>query len=88
MKLILFVLKNKEEGVEKKEGEEAARKAIRETFFGCCASAVVPSASNTATTRIDGTAALFIAYLVSSVMYHAERDKGKCDLRREATGIS
>jgi hypothetical protein len=38
MKLALFVLKNKEEGVEKKEGEEAARKAIRETFFGCCAS--------------------------------------------------
>jgi len=27
-----------EEGLEKKEGEEAARKAIRETFFGCCAS--------------------------------------------------
>jgi hypothetical protein len=38
MKLALFVLKNKEEGVEKKEGEEVARKAIRETFFGCCAS--------------------------------------------------
>src|SRR5262249_210030 len=34
MKLILFVLKNKEEGVEKKEGEGAARKPIRETFFG------------------------------------------------------
>ena len=34
MKLILFVLKNKEEGVEKKEGEGAATKPIRETFFG------------------------------------------------------
>jgi hypothetical protein len=34
MKLVLFVLKNKEKGVEKKEGEEAARKPIRETFFG------------------------------------------------------
>ena len=31
-------------------------------------------------TRIDGTAAFFIAHLVSSVMYHADRDKGKCDL--------
>jgi hypothetical protein len=38
MKLVLFVLKNKEKGVEKKEGEGAARKPIRETFFGCCAS--------------------------------------------------
>ena len=28
----------------------------------------------------DGTAALFIAHLVSRVMYHADRDKGKCDL--------
>jgi hypothetical protein len=37
-------------------------------------------ASITTATRIDGTAAFFIAHLVSSVMYHAERDKGKCDL--------
>jgi hypothetical protein len=29
--------------------------------------------------RIDA-AAFFIAHLVSSVMYHADRDKGKCDL--------
>jgi hypothetical protein len=29
MKLVLFVLKNKEKRVEKKEGEGAARKAIR-----------------------------------------------------------
>ena len=86
MKLVLFVLKNKEEGVEKKEGEGAARKPIRETFFGCCASAVTPRASNTTTTRIDGTAAFFIAHLVSSVIYHVDRDKGKCDLRRKATG--
>src|SRR5215510_15757857 len=34
MKLLLFVLKNKEEGVEKKEGEGAARNPIREPFFG------------------------------------------------------
>ena len=39
-----------------------------------------PTASNTTATRIDGTAAFFIAHLVSSVMYHADRDKGKCDL--------
>src|SRR5262249_32978709 len=32
------------------------------------------------TTKIDGITALFIAHLVSSVMYHAERDKEKCDL--------
>jgi hypothetical protein len=30
--------------------------------------------------RIDVTAAFFIAHLVSSVIYHADRDKGKCDL--------
>jgi hypothetical protein len=38
------------------------------------------TASNTTATRIDGTAAFFIAHLVSSVIYHADRDKGKCDL--------
>src|SRR5215813_11309756 len=45
------------------------------------------TASNTTATRIDGTAALFIAHLVSSVIYHGDRDKGKCNLRRKATGI-
>src|SRR4029453_2128547 len=45
-----------------------------------CASAVTPRASNTTATRIDDTAALFIERLVSSVIYHADRDKGKCDL--------
>ena len=38
--------------------------------------------------RLMSTAAFFIAHLVSSVMYHADRDKGKCDLQRKATGIS
>ena len=56
------------------------RYPIRGTFFGCCASAITPRASNTTATRIDGTAAFFIAHLVSSVIYHADRDKGKCDL--------
>jgi hypothetical protein len=68
-------------GVEKKEGEEAARKPIRETFFGCCTSAMTATASNTTATRIDGTAAFFIAHFVSSVIYHADRNKKKCDLR-------
>jgi hypothetical protein len=37
---------------------------------------------------VDGTGAFFIAHLVSSVMYHADRDKGKYDFtRRKATGI-
>jgi hypothetical protein len=35
------------------------------------------TASNTTTTKIDGTAALFIAHLVLSVIYHADRDKEK-----------
>src|SRR5262249_14822484 len=70
------------------EGKVGARYPIRGTFVGCCASAVTPTASNTTATRIDGTAALFIAHLVSSVIYHADSDKGKCDLRRKATGIS
>jgi hypothetical protein len=38
------------------------------------------TASNATTTRIDETAAFFTIHLVSSVMYHANRDKGKCDL--------
>jgi hypothetical protein len=39
----------------------------------------VTASSNTAA-RVDGTAAFFIAHLISSVMYHADRDKRKCDL--------
>src|SRR5262249_46312487 len=62
------------------EREVAARYPIRGIFFGCCASAITPRASNTTATRIDGTAALFIAHLVSSVLYHADSNKGKCDL--------
>ena len=50
---------------------------MRGIFVGCCASAVTARASNTTATRIDDTAAFFIAHLVSSVMYHVERDKGK-----------
>src|SRR4030095_14227500 len=53
---------------------------MRKTLPCCCASAITPTASNTTTTRINGIAAFFIAHLVSSVMYHADRDKGKCDL--------
>jgi hypothetical protein len=41
---------------------------------------VTATASNTTAKRIDGTAAFFIAHLVSSVIYHVDRDKGKCDL--------
>jgi hypothetical protein len=31
--------------------------------------------------RMDRAAAFLIVQLISSVIYHAERDKGKCDLR-------
>src|SRR5215470_19609403 len=67
------------ERAESLAGSPDARYPTRGTFFDCCASAVTPTASNTTATRIDGTAALFIAHLVSSVIYHADRDKGKCD---------
>ena len=53
---------------------------MRGTFFGCCAWATTATVSSNVATKIDGTAAFFIAHLVSSVMYHADRDKGKCDL--------
>src|SRR4029453_9332169 len=66
------------------EGELRPRYPIRGIFVGCCASAITPKASNTTATRIDGTAAFFIAHLVSSVIYHADRDKGKCDLDRKS----
>jgi len=39
------------------------------------------TASNTTTTSTDGTAALVIAHLVSSVIYHEDRVKEKCDLQ-------
>jgi hypothetical protein len=81
MKLVLFVLKNKERESRKKEGEEAARNLSAKLSSGCCTSAMTATASNTTATRIDGTAAFFIAHLVSSVIYHADRNKGKCDLR-------
>src|SRR4030095_15319440 len=55
-------------------------KPMRGFFPACCASTVTPRANNTTATRIDGTAAFFIAHLVSSVIYHADRDKGKYDL--------
>jgi hypothetical protein len=50
---------------------------------GCCASAITPRASNTTATKIDGTAAFFIAHLVSSVIYHADVNKEKCNSRRD-----
>src|SRR6266536_615860 len=61
-------------------GDPPRMKPIVGIFFGCWASAITATASSTATTRIDGTAAFSIAHLVSSVIYHADRDKGKCDL--------
>jgi hypothetical protein len=69
------------------EGEEEIRTPIRGIFAGC-ASAMTATASNTTTTRIDGTAAFFIAHLVSSVIYHADRGKEKCNLRGKATTFS
>jgi hypothetical protein len=48
---------------------------------------MIATASNTTATRIDGTAAFVITHLVSSVTYHANGNKEKCDLRRNATGI-
>src|SRR5215471_4933303 len=62
------------------DAEAPARIPTRGILAGCCASAMTATASITTPTRIDGTAALFIAHLVSSVMYHADRDKGKCGL--------
>jgi hypothetical protein len=48
---------------------------------------VTATASNTTAIRIDGIAALFIAHLISSVMYHAERDKGKWIYDERRRGI-
>src|SRR5262249_15039414 len=62
------------------ESEPVPRYPIRGTFFGCCSSAMTATARSTTAIRIDGTAAFFITHLVLGVMYHADRDKGKCDL--------
>jgi hypothetical protein len=37
---------------------------MRETFAGCCASAIAPTVSSITVTRIDDTAIFFIAHLV------------------------
>jgi hypothetical protein len=49
------------------EGEEPVRYPIRGTCFGCCASAVTPTASSITATRIDGTAAFFIAHPIRAL---------------------
>jgi hypothetical protein len=63
--------------MDSRAGSCVDRYPISGTFFGCCASAITPRASNTTATRIDDTAAFFIAHLVSSVIYHAEGNKEK-----------
>ena len=45
--------------------------------------AITPKVSSTTAKSIDGTEAFFIAHLVSSLIYHADVYKGKCDLRRK-----
>jgi hypothetical protein len=50
------------------ERETAVRNPIRETFFGCCASAVTATASSITAIRIDDTPAFFIAHLILDVL--------------------
>jgi hypothetical protein len=42
------------------------------------------TASSIAAIIIDDTAAFFIFHAVSSIVYHADGKKEKCDLRRKA----
>jgi hypothetical protein len=44
--------------------------------------ATTATATSTTAIRIEASAALFIPHLISSVIYHADRDKGKCDFTR------
>jgi len=53
------------------EREVRLRNPTRGTFVGCCASAITPTASCTATTRTDKRAALFIAHFARERTYHA-----------------
>jgi hypothetical protein len=46
------------------DAEPTDKNPILAFFLGCCASAMTATASNTTATRIDGAAALFIAYIV------------------------
>jgi hypothetical protein len=46
------------------------------------------AANNITTNDIDSSAAFFIAHLVSSVIYHADRAKEKCDLRAKGDRVS
>jgi hypothetical protein len=69
------------------EAEAPSKYPSRGTFFACCASTMTATASLTTATTIDDTAPFGIAHLIVGVIYHANRGKEKCDLRREATGI-
>src|SRR5262245_39423776 len=58
---------------------------MRGTFAGCWASARTAPVSSITATRNGGAGAFFIAHLDSSVIYHADSDKEKRNLRRKAT---
>ena len=55
------------------------RYPIRGTFFGCCASAIAPTASSTTAITTDDRPAFFIARSVLGVIYHADGNKEKDD---------
>src|SRR5262249_25230096 len=57
---------------------------MRRTFAGCWPSAIAVIANSITVPRIDSTAAFFIVRLISSVVYHDERGKEKCNLRLKA----
>src|SRR4030095_3730700 len=67
------------------EAVRTERQPILETFACGCASTITATVSSVTPIRIDDRPAFFIAH--PDVIYHADRDKEKCDLRRKATGI-
>ena len=65
-----------------------SRKPTRGTFPVCCASAMTATARSTTTTRIDGTAAFFIAHLVSRLFITRIEIKESVIYGLKATWIS
>jgi hypothetical protein len=52
------------------EAEEPDREPISGIFVGCCASAIAPTVSSSAATKMDDQPAFFIAHLVLEAITH------------------
>ena len=60
----------------------------RETFFGCCASAMIATASTAPANRIDASAAFLNRRLISGVIYHTDGSRGRVIYEHHSVAVS